>query len=410
MTRSKMFPIQLLFCVLLGGTAQAAGTSEVSDVLIQLFFLVLAASVGSWLFSRLGLPSVVGQVAAGVLIGPSVLNAVQDSLTLEALAEIGAIFLMFMVGLETRFKDLLNVGKEALLVAVLGIFFPMVGGYFFGLMQGHSNIESLFLATTLVATSVGITAKVLQEIGVLDRKFAQIILGAAVIDDILGLTILAVVSGLGKGGDISLLGVLTTLGLSVGFVVAVLALGIPLLRRFQKQLRNVPLASSFSLAVVVGLGLAALSGLAGLAPIIGAFLAGMVLSEVKDEYEFESKVHALEDFLAPVFFAMVGVKLELGLLGSPVVLMAGGVLSVLAVLSKWVGGFLGALSQGRKDAMLVGVGMVPRGEVGLIVAGIGLSYGIIQKEVFAQVLLMVMVTTLLAPIVLKVLVRPEARS
>ncbi|GEM46827.1 cation:proton antiporter [Deinococcus cellulosilyticus] len=396
----RMLP---LLALMGGGSALAAGNAEVTGLLLQLFYLVLAAQVGSWLFAKLGLPRVVGQVAAGVVVGPSLLSVVGESVTMEALAEIGAIFLMFMVGLETRFKDLLQVGKEALMVALLGIILPMVGGYFFGVQQGHGNIESLFIATTLVATSVGITAKVLQEMGVLDRKFAQIILGAAVIDDILGLTILAVVSGLGKGGEISMLGVLTTLGISVGFVVAVLLIGIPLLRRFQSKLNNLPLANSFGMAVVVGLGLAALSSLAGLAPIIGAFLAGMVLAEVKDEHTFESKVHALEDFLAPVFFAMVGVKLDLAALGSPSVLTAGGILTVIAVITKLVGGFTGALSQGRKQALLVGLGMVPRGEVGLIVAGIGLSYGVIQKDVFAQVIVMVLLTTVLAPIALRIL-------
>lgn len=396
-----LFRLLMAGTVFTGGSALAAGNAEVSDILIQLFYLVLAAQVGSWLFAKLGLPRVVGQVAAGVLVGPSVLHLVEDSVTMEALAEIGAIFLMFMVGLETRFKDLLQVGKEALLVAVLGIALPMIGGYLFGLQAGHNNIESLFIATTLVATSVGITAKVLQEMGVLDRKFAQIILGAAVIDDILGLTILAVVSGLSKGGEMSIGGVLTTLGISVGFVVAVLLVGIPLLRRFQHRLKQLPLANSFGMAVVIGLGLAALSSLAGLAPIIGAFLAGMVLAEVKDEHTFESKVHALEDFLAPVFFAMVGVKLDLGALASPTVLTAGGVLSVIAVVTKLLGGFLGALSQGRKSALLVGLGMVPRGEVGLIVAGIGLSYGVIQRDVFAQVIVMVLLTTVLAPIALR---------
>lgn len=400
-------PFSLALAALLSNTALAAGSADVGVILIQLFYLVLAAQVGSWLFAKLGLPRVVGQVVAGVVVGPSLLGVVNESLTLQALAEIGAIFLMFMVGLETRFKDLLNVGKEALLVAVLGIALPMIGGYFFGVQGGYTSIESLFIATTLVATSVGITAKVLQELGVLDRRFAQIILGAAVIDDILGLTILAVVSGLSQGAELSVMGVLTTLGISIGFVVVVLAVGIPLLRKFQPRLKNLPLANSFGMAVVAGLGIAALSSLAGLAPIIGAFLAGMVLAEVKDEEDFESKVHALEDFLAPVFFAMVGVKLEIGLLANSTVLINGGILSIIAVATKLLGGYLGALSQGKKDAWLVGMGMVPRGEVGLIVAGIGLSYGVINKVAFAEVILMVLVTTLVAPIVLRLMVRPE---
>ena len=225
----------------------------------------------------------------------------------------------------------------------------------------------------------------LQEMGVLDARFAQVILGAAVIDDILGLTLLAVVSGLGAGESMSAAQVALILGLSVGFVALVLAVGIPLVRRFQPRLQNLSLSRMFNVAIVVGLGVAALSTVAGLAPIIGAFLAGMVLAEVKDEVEFESKVHALESFLAPVFFVVVGLQLDLGVLGDPVVIVAGLILTVLAVIGKVAGGLIGARSMGGRQSLLVGVGMVPRGEVGLIVASLGLAAGVIGKQVYAEV-------------------------
>ena len=394
--------------MLLSGGALAASSAGTADLLFGLFWVVLAAAVFGTVASKLGIPAVVGQVLAGILIGPSVLSLVRPDEFLLSLAELGAVFLLFMVGLETRFRDLLSVGKEALLVAVLGIAFPLALGFGFGLWQGQENVSALFVGTALVATSVGITAKVLQEMGVLDARFAQVILGAAVIDDILGLTLLAVVSGLGAGESMSAAQVGLILGLSVGFVALVLALGIPLIRRFQPRLQNLSLSRMFNVAIVVGLGVAALSTVAGLAPIIGAFLAGMVLAEVKDEVEFESKVHALESFLAPVFFVVVGLQLDLGVLGDPVVIVAGLILTVLAVIGKVAGGLIGARSMGGRQSLLVGVGMVPRGEVGLIVASLGLAAGVIGKQVYAEVLLMVLLTTVLAPLVLRALApRPE---
>lgn len=394
--------------VLLSGGALAASSAGTADLLFGLFWVVLAAAVFGAVASKLGVPAVVGQVLAGILIGPSVLSLVRPDDFLLSLAELGAVFLLFMVGLETRFRDLLSVGKEALLVAVLGIAFPLALGFGFGLWQDQGNVSALFVGTALVATSVGITAKVLQEMGVLDARFAQVILGAAVIDDILGLTLLAVVSGLGAGESMSAAQVALILGLSVGFVALVLAVGIPLVRRFQPRLRNLSLSRMFNVAIVVGLGVAALSTVAGLAPIIGAFLAGMVLAEVKDEVEFESKVHALESFLAPIFFVVVGLQLDLGVLGDPVVIVAGLILTVLAVIGKVAGGLIGARSMGRRQSLLVGVGMVPRGEVGLIVASLGLAAGVIGKQVYAEVLLMVLLTTVLAPLVLRALApRPE---
>lgn len=394
--------------VLLSGGALAASSAGTVDLLFGLFWVVLAAAVFGTVASKLGVPAVVGQVLAGILIGPSVLSLVRPDEFLLSLAELGAVFLLFMVGLETRFRDLLSVGKEALLVAVLGIAFPLALGFGFGLWQGQENVSALFVGTSLVATSVGITAKVLQEMGVLDARFAQVILGAAVIDDILGLTLLAVVSGLGAGESMSAAQVALILGLSVGFVALVLAVGIPLVRRFQPRLQNLSLSRMFNVAIVVGLGVAALSTVAGLAPIIGAFLAGMVLAEVKDEVEFESKVHALESFLAPVFFVVVGLQLDLGVLGDPVVIVAGLILTVLAVIGKVAGGLIGARSMGGRQSLLVGVGMVPRGEVGLIVASLGLAAGVIGKQVYAEVLLMVLLTTVLAPLVLRALApRPE---
>jgi len=409
MSRSFALPALILLAFLTAGTALAAPAGETGPILTGLFFTLFAALVGGAIVKRLGLPAVVGQVLAGIIVGPSAFGLVQVTMVNLALAELGAIFLLFTVGLETRLQDLLKVGRAAVTVAILGIAIPLALGYGFGVITGRENLTSLFIGTALVATSVGITAKVLQELGVLNRTYAQIILGAAVIDDILGLTILAVVSGMGKGG-FSSAALAATLGLSVGFVALVLLVGVPLVARLAPRIANLSLSGAFTVAITVGLGLAALSVTAGLAPIIGAFLAGMILAEVKDEADFEGKVHAVEAFLAPVFFVMVGAQLDLKVLMEPGVLVGGLVLSALAVIGKYVGGWLGARGLPRAEASIVGLGMVPRGEVGLIVASLGLALGFVQGTVYAQVLVMVLVTTILAPILLRILVQRHVRS
>lgn len=400
-----------IFAILIGllpSFAFAAGGEmheELSNILISMFCLVLSAQVLGWLMSRFGQPRVIGQVLAGVLVGPSLLGLVHVNVTLQALAEFGAIFLMFAVGLENRLRDLLVVGKEAIIVAILGIILPLLGGYAFGYVHDLTKIQSLFIGTSMVATSVGITAQVLNDLGVINSKYARIILGAAVIDDILGLAILGVVSGMANGEEVNIIGVSTTLAISLGFVGTVLLLGVPLINYIQSHLNPQKISGGFGLIISLSLGFAALSGIAGLAPIIGAFLIGMVLAEVSDNYDFHDKVHALESFLAPVFFAMVGVQLPLELLGNGEVLFNGAVLTIIAVLGKWLGGLAITPQQGFTIANKVGVGMVPRGEVGLIVVGIGLSTNLIDNKLFAEIVVMIVATTILAPIALRILIK-----
>lgn len=369
--------------------------------ILEVFYLILAAQVLAFLFKRLKQPVVIGEVLAGILVGPALLGLVHEGEVLEFLAELGAIFLLFMVGLETRLKDILAVGKEAFLVAVLGVAFPFVGGYWYGLQIGFETLPALFLGTALVATSVGITARVLQELGVLSRPYARIILGAAVIDDVLSLIVLAVVNGVAKTGSVEVGEVLTLILLSAVFVG--LAVGFsPLFARL--PLEKLPLGSPLGFAFALGMGMAALAASIGLAPIVGAFLGGMLLAEVREKYRLEEPIFAIEGFLAPLFFAMVGVRLELSALVQPATLVAGSVILVIALLGKLLGGFLGALTQGFRQAVVVGVGMAPRGEVGLIVAALGLAARAVNEEEYAIVLFMVVFTTLLAPLALRPLI------
>ncbi|MGQ9736203.1 MAG: cation:proton antiporter [Thermaceae bacterium] len=378
-----------------------------AEHLLEIFYLTLAAQVMAFLFKRFNQPVVIGEVLAGVLVGPALLGLVHEGEVLEFLAELGAVFLLFMVGLETRLKDILAVGKEAFLVAVLGVAFPFAGGYLYGLQIGFETLPSLFLGTALVATSVGITARVLQELGVLSRPYARIILGAAVIDDVLGLIVLAVVNGVAKTGSVEVGGVFQLVLLSVAFVGLAVVLS-PLMARV--PLERLPVGSPMGFALALGIGMAALAASIGLAPIVGAFLGGMLLSEVREKYRLEEPVFAIESFLAPIFFAMVGVRLELAALVHPTTLLAGSMVTAVAILGKLLGGFLGALSRGFRQAVVVGTGMSPRGEVGLIVAAIGLSAGAVNEEEYAIVLFVVVFTTLLAPLALRPLILWEERE
>lgn len=368
---------------------------------IELFVLIAATQIVGWLFRRFGQPAVIGELLAGVIVGPSLLGWVAEGEILEFISELGAVFLLFMVGLETRLKDILSVGVQALVVALLGVALPFAGGYLYGGVVGFDQLASLFLGTALVATSVGITARVLGELGVISRSYSRIILGAAVIDDVLGLIVLAVVSGIAQTGEFDPSTVWRLGGLSLAFVLAAMAL-VPLIGRV--PIAKLPVQSTYGLALILGIGFAVIADTIGLAPIIGAFLAGMVLAEIREEHDLEAPIRAVEAFLAPIFFAVVGLQLELAALASSTVLVAGSVVALIAILGKLVGGFLGTLREGTAKALVVGVGMVPRGEVGLIVAAIGSSAGAVNQEEYAIVIFMVVATTIVAPLALRPLI------
>ncbi|WP_457638233.1 cation:proton antiporter [Oceanithermus sp.] len=379
--------------------AEAAERSLTAH-LFEIFMLILATQIMGWLFQKMKQPAVIGELLAGVIVGPALLGWVVEGNLLEFISELGAIFLLFMVGLETRLEDILKVGKEAFIVAVVGAIIPFFGGYYYGLYIGFSQVSALFLGAALVATSVGITARVMQELEVLSRPYSRIILGAAVIDDIEGLIVLAIVSGIANTGSIETGGIIKLVLISFAFVGGAMAL-VPFVRRI--PLDKLPFQSPLGVSIAFGLAMATLASFIGLAPIVGAFMAGMVMAELREEYGLEEPIHAIESFLAPIFFAYMGVQLDLAALGSRSVLIAGGAVSLIAIVGKLFAMF-GALTQGLKNAIVVGVGMVPRGEVGLIVASIGLGAGAVDEREFAIVIFMVVVTTIVAPLSLRPLI------
>jgi Kef-type K+ transport system membrane component KefB len=382
----------------------ASADSPVAGALVDLFIVLLAAKLGDELFRRLGQPTIVGEILAGIVIGSSVLGLVEPSEILEVFAELGVIFLLFWVGLETKVSELAEVGRAAILVGLLGFALPLGGGIALGLGLGEPASTSIFLGAALVATSVGITSAVLIELGVLGSRRARTILGAAVVDDILAMVLLAVAVGLAAEGGVDATSIAVVIVLAVTFV-AFFALGGTRLLRARPQLLTAPRFSESPLlpAVLLALGLAALAAEIGLAAIIGAFLAGMMVAETKDQHPIESEVAPLYAFFPPFFFVFIGLQVDLGAFvdAGTLALLAG--VTALAVATKFAGAWLGARSLGRADATFIGVGMVPRGEVGIIVAGIGRTTGVIGDELFAVIVGMSILTTLAVPPILRAL-------
>ncbi len=373
-------------------------------ILLDLFIMLAAAKLMAEIFERLKQPAVVGEILAGVIVGPSLLRWVEPSDMIGVLAEFGVIFLLFNVGLETKPQSIFQVGKRAAIVGVTGVALPFVAGYFIAHAWSGSFIESIFIAAALVATSVGITARVLGSMGLLDNDTARIILGAAIIDDILGLIILSLVSSVSQG-SVSMIGLAKTAGAAILFTLFVALVGSRLINRLAPMFARLRLERPFfSLGLILCLGLSVASAYVGVAAIIGAFLAGMALAEATED---DKKMHQLTtgvtEFLVPFFLVNIGMQLDLSVFRETSVILFAIVLTLLAVITKFVGGGVGAWGLPRHEMAQVGIGMVPRGEVGIVVAQIGLGLGVIGKDFFAAVLFMAVATTLIAPPFIKML-------
>jgi Kef-type K+ transport system membrane component KefB len=387
------------------------------------FFLVLASMlVGAKVLGeaaeRIGQPAVLGELVAGVLLGGSVLGVVPTEGApgelVHVFAELGVLLLLFEIGLETDLREMFRVGPAALSVACVGVALPFALGYAYWVLVPHPAVAAadlttagIFIGATLTATSVGITARVLSDLGRMHTQEARIIIGAAVIDDVLGLVILSVVSGLAAGAAVTVLGVLKTLGVAVGFlVVAVLAGRFAVPRLFDIVVRMRVRYVLVVVAIAFALALSSVASLAGSALIIGAFAAGLILSGTNQFDTIEREVKPVSSIFAPIFFVSVGASVNLSLLNpataeSRATLGVALALIAVAIVGKIAAGWAAPWVRFRRLA--VGVGMVPRGEVGLIFADIGRRSGVLPEEVFGAVLLMVMTTTFVAPPALKAL-------
>jgi Kef-type K+ transport system membrane component KefB len=382
-----------------------------SDILFTLFVVFIAAQLGGEIAQRLKLPGVVGEIAAGCVIGPSLLGLITpDQIAigtpLDVLAEIGVVLLLFSVGLETRLEDLKKVGKMAFLVGVLGVAIPFGMGSLWAHGSGFSWDKSLFVAAAFVATSAGITARVLQELHALQRIESKVILGAAVIDDILAMLLLGVVVSLQGGGGFDLTHLVAVLVGAVGFI-AVIGWGGTRVMRWNSDWLEKPRDPHSPLMIVLAmcLGLAYLSTLFGLAAIIGAFLAGMIASETQQRQTLEKQTMPLLALLTPFFFVVTGSKIDLHELASADALIMLAVVTAIAIVSKLIGGWLGSLSLGRRSATIIGFGMVPRGEVGVVIASLGLAAGVFNNRMYAIIVAMSLLTAMVTPPVLAALLK-----
>ncbi|MCI0331371.1 MAG: cation:proton antiporter [candidate division Zixibacteria bacterium] len=366
------------------------------NLLLEIFLAFGAAKLAGEIFERLRLPALVGEMAAGVVLVP-VLGAIHGETVLEVLPEIGVVFLLFEVGLGTPAKKLLEVGGLSLGVAVLGVVLPFGVGALYLYAAGHSGYEALFGGAALVATSVGITARIFSERGLLETKVARVILGAAVFDDILGMIFLAVVSGIALGG-FSWLGLGIVILEAAGFVLFLIFWGRritqPMVRQVEKFKTRNP---AFAFALLFCLGLSVVAAEIKIAAIVGAFLAGMVLSDYDAKFRLKEKFEPIYDFFVPFFFFALGAKLSPEALFNPATIGIAGAITLIAILTKLLGCALPVWRMGFRNSVAVGWGMVPRGEVGAIVALVGLSAGVISEAFYGVVLFMVTATTLIVP-------------
>jgi Kef-type K+ transport system membrane component KefB len=385
-------------------------SSTALQVLITLFIMTAAAQVLAELFERLNQPAVVGEILAGVLIGPSVLKLVAPSEITSTLAEIGVIFLLFTVGLEIKPSTIFKVGLRAALVAVMGVIVPFICGYLLMRAWGANNVEALFIGTAMVATSVGITARVLGSIGLLNLETSRIILGAAVIDDILGLLVLAVVSS-AAAGQINYVEIGITAALAILFTVFVILIGSRVVNRLAPRIENLRLSESlFVFGLLLCLGLSAAAAYIGVAAIIGAFLAGMAMAEASEKNPtMHKQMSGVTEFLVPFFLVSIGMQLKLEVFRSASLILLTILVTLVAIVAKLIGCGGAALSMGRRRAAQIGMGMVPRGEVGIVVAQIGLGLAVISDALFGVVLFMAVATTLIAPPFLRILFKQETQ-
>jgi Kef-type K+ transport system membrane component KefB/predicted amino acid-binding ACT domain protein len=387
-----------MFNAILGSTTE---TLNIGRILLDLTIILIVAKVAAEVSDRIHVPAVIGEIVAGILIGPSVLGLVNTGDMLFFLAELGVILLLIQVGLETDIIELKSVGRASILVAIIGVVLPMVLGFGASSMLGESVNTSLFVGAALTATSIGITARVFGDLRALATVEARTVLGAAVVDDVLGLIILTVVTRIVEQGSVGIGTIASTIGLAIGFLAVTSTVGFTifpqLFARIAKGARSTSTVSV--VAIGIALGFSVLAEKAHLAPIIGAFVAGLALRRIATHERVERDVSSLAQIFVPIFFLNIGISTNIRAMADARVIGVALILSAVAIVSK-IAAASGAIGS-RGDKLTIGFGMLPRGEVGLIFASIGLSVGALSEELYGSVLVVVLVTTLIAPPLLR---------
>ena len=382
------------------------GVDPIATLLAALVAIFVATKLLGEIAQRLGQPAVLGELVAGVLLGGSVFGIVDPgNPVLAALAEIGVVVLLFETGLHTELRSLLSVGSEATTVALAGVILPFAMAYAAALAFGLGHVPALVAGAALCATSVGISARVLSDLGRLESPEGRVVLGAAVLDDIVGLVILAVVADVVAGTAISALHIIRISAVAILFFAAAIVVGMRIIPPAFGLIERIRTAGALGvLGLAFAFALAVLAKMVGSALIIGAFAAGLVLFGASQKQEIERSTTTIGHFFVPIFFATVGAAVDLRALANPRSLGIGAALIVCGVIGKIAAGYVPWWFRGRK--LLVGAAMVPRGEVGLIFAQMGLSTGAIDAGVFGAIMLMVLVTTLITPPMLSRIARP----
>ncbi len=424
---------------------------DLLQLLLALVVLFALARAGSAIVSRFGLPGLIGEIVMGVIVANLAIGdfSLMESLNIVmadptvagseasdvynviyAFAELGVIFLLFTVGLETKVKDLMSSGRAALLCAILGVIVPFICGYALVMSLGDGDTNhALFLAASMVATSVGITARIIKDMHLMDAKEARIIIAAAVIDDVLGMIVLAIVKGMVESGEVSIGSIASITLQAVAFVFVVIVACkwvVPRIydyfdakKKAKEAKGEVPASiNKLVLALIVCLCMAAFAQCIGLAAIIGAFLAGMLFADHAWEWELEQKIDSISTLMLSFFFLNVGMQVNLSSMSEGSIIMLAAVALVLALISKFIGCGLGAKigdpGLDKQSLGIIGVGMMPRGEVGIIIASIGLSITVVEdgavvramsEELYTVVVLMSVITTIVAPPILAKLFR-----
>jgi Kef-type K+ transport system membrane component KefB len=385
------------------GTAINPGPER---LLLELFVIFVSAKAVGELFERFALPSVLGELLAGALLGPYALGWIPSSDIIHSVAQLGAIFVLFSAGLETSPGELVRISAKSLRVAVAGIVVPFLLGFAYMKLRGSLTSESVFVGAAMVATSVGITARVFADLHLLSTETAKIVLGAAVFDDILGMVLLAVVGGMVSGG-VNWLHMGVLIGEAAAFALFMMFVAPHLVRRIEPGLEQLSTQNaSLIVALAICLLLSWLAVKIQMAAIIGAFFAGMVFADYAPQWNLLPRVSGITEFLAPFFFFAIGSQLN-GSLLTKEILISALMVSLLAIVSKMIGCGLPMIGEGWRQVLQVGTGMMPRGEVALIVALVGLQSRIVTPSTYAIVVLMTAVTTILAPPLLRLLYRRE---
>jgi len=398
--------------------------SHFIQTIIGVGILLFAAKLMAELFLRLKLPIVLGELLAGMIVGPFALGSflVYDGQPLlkidgelKVLGEIGAIVILFIAGLEITPKEFLRGGKASFVVGACGVVVPFFVGFVVFGFFGFDAFQSMLIATALTATSIAISIQVLREFGKLQTPEARLIIGAAIVDDILAIAVLSVVSSLGTGTDgiisIDPVNVIFVVLQVLGFFAALLIGSIIIIPRIMARKLWKAEGSVEGIATALFFGAAALAGSIGLSPIVGAFAVGMALSSTRVFEKIEGYVSKLGLIFGPIFFAFIGAQVDFRGIDFEI-LMLSGIMIVVAVVTKLFGCGLPAMLflKDRKKSMQVGIGMISRGEVGLIVAGIGVASGVLTQNVYSTIVIMVAVSTIITPLWLKSSYRKETKK